>query len=574
MKKITALLIFLVLLAPAVFASEYGFEEIKLTADKDTEQITAEGRVASHRKGVGITFEMINPTGLTLKNTEEELNAAFDEKFARLISGELMPDDTFEQLEEFKTDKDGYFQKTYKIDGISGTYKIVVKNSENDDVYSKYINFYSSQYISELVSKINNAKNTSEVYDILKDEIFNQDMDNALYESVVRNNVKTDRIWTNILNADKFSSFSELNEFFIKELATSAMCSGNDALWERMMEEYSDILNIGSLKTYAVYKSYTADEAAKIKTDVSKNTSNNTSERIFAEAVFMNEYKKLTQWTQVNNFIKNNADSVLGLETGRYLSLGDTTVIDKAFVKAGYTDFDLLASEFNRMVKASGEGTGTGPSGSNSSGGGGGGGAGGSGISYNKASVAVDITVPDAPAKIKFTDLESSEWAQEAIYALADKGIVKGIGDNAFAPDEYVTREQFVTMIVNLLGLEQQDIQLDFMDVNSREWYYDYLCAAVAGNIVHGKGGGLFGIGDYVTRQDMAVIAARALEMDSSAVIKFSDKDEISGYAVESVGKMTGAGIINGFEDNTFRPFEPATRAQAAKIIYGLMKMM
>ena len=81
-----------------------------------------------------------------------------------------------------------------------------------------------------------------------------------------------------------------------------------------------------------------------------------------------------------------------------------------------------------------------------------------------------------------------------------------------------------------------------------------------------------------VSRQDMAVISARALECVSllpefASTSVFVDYDDISGYAVEAVGRMNNAGFISGDTTGAFRPQDTATRAEAAKISYHLHEM-
>ena len=84
----------------------------------------------------------------------------------------------------------------------------------------------------------------------------------------------------------------------------------------------------------------------------------------------------------------------------------------------------------------------------------------------------------------------------------------------------------------------------------------------------------MFGAGSPVTRQDMAVMAARALNREAdSQKSEFKDSSEIAEYADGAVRYLTQKGVISGFEDNTFRPVENCSRAQAAKVIRRLMTL-
>ena len=99
------------------------------------------------------------------------------------------------------------------------------------------------------------------------------------------------------------------------------------------------------------------------------------------------------------------------------------------------------------------------------------------------------------------------------------------------------------------------------------------LVSAFSDNIVTGKSDGSFGIGEHISRQDMAVMVCRACNRTMPvSTADFADNDAISDYARESVAKLSAAGIINGMPDGSFAPTESTTRSQAAKMIYTIME--
>ena len=89
---------------------------------------------------------------------------------------------------------------------------------------------------------------------------------------------------------------------------------------------------------------------------------------------------------------------------------------------------------------------------------------------------------------------------------------------------------------------------------------------------------GNFGIGLPITRQDMAVMAKEALDKAGKAggstdISKYGDRDEIADYAKDAAGSLTALGVMNGSDGGMFKPYNNATRAEAAKIIsvlYGI----
>ena len=115
-------------------------------------------------------------------------------------------------------------------------------------------------------------------------------------------------------------------------------------------------------------------------------------------------------------------------------------------------------------------------------------------------------------------------------------------------------------------------------DVTGGSWYERYVKTAYALNITGGVSDSKFGTGERITRQDMAVFAYRALAAAGRTLEKavqapeFTDTDEISDYAMEAITAMVEAGVLNGVGNGQFGPSQPANRAQAAKMIYELIK--
>ena len=189
-------------------------------------------------------------------------------------------------------------------------------------------------------------------------------------------------------------------------------------------------------------------------------------------------------------------------------------------------------------------------------------------------------TQQENPNTIKvFSDIEEIPWAKESILFLADKKIVNGDEQGKFNPSDSVTREQFVKMLILSFGLEDSTAEANFPDVVKNQWYYPYIASAKKAGIVNGFENGNFGINSHITRQEMALMAYRAskisgkIKFNLSGNIEFADKKDILESATESIIAMKNAGIIAGMEDNTFAPTANASRAQAAKIIYGLLKL-
>lgn len=238
-----------------------------------------------------------------------------------------------------------------------------------------------------------------------------------------------------------------------------------------------------------------------------------------------------------------------------------------------YNDYSALKSAIDN-IKSSNSGS---PS---SSGGNRGGGSGGS-IGGTKTYLTV---VPDTDNKdielnyYVFDDLDSVEWAREPICKLAEMGVLRGKEYRLFYPNDNITREEFVKMLTVAYKLNIENKTAKFTDVNADDWFMPYVAAALENGIVNGVSDDMFGTGQNITRQDLAVMAYNAalkngVEFNTEGVQKFSDDDKISDYAKAAVYALKSQDIVNGIDGKNFAPQDTATRAEAAKILYALISL-
>lgn len=237
-----------------------------------------------------------------------------------------------------------------------------------------------------------------------------------------------------------------------------------------------------------------------------------------------------------------------------------------------YNSFSALKSAIENLKQSGGN--------SPSSGGGGKGGSGGS-IGGTKTYPTV---VPDTDNKdielnyYVFDDLDSVEWAREPICKLAEMGVLRGKEYRLFYPNDNITREEFVKMLTVAYKLNIENKTAKFTDVNADDWFMPYVAAALENGIVNGVSDDMFGTGQNITRQDLAVMAYNAalkngVEFNTEGVQKFSDDDKISDYAKTAVYALKSQDIVNGIDGKNFAPQDTATRAEAAKILYALISL-
>lgn len=201
----------------------------------------------------------------------------------------------------------------------------------------------------------------------------------------------------------------------------------------------------------------------------------------------------------------------------------------------------------------------------------------GGGGSSGKNNELGGIAVIEAEEKYKFTDTASAEWAETAINYLLANNILSRPEDKFFRPNDSITREEIVKMLVMATGTLDENAVTALSDVKKGEWYYPYIASAVQEGIVVGDDKGHFNIGSNITRQDIAVMIGRTLalagfETEANNEKVFDDDGDISEYAKNAVYFMKQIGIINGIGNNLFAPRATATRAQVAKMIYEMMK--
>ncbi|MBQ4086966.1 MAG: S-layer homology domain-containing protein [Clostridia bacterium] len=244
-----------------------------------------------------------------------------------------------------------------------------------------------------------------------------------------------------------------------------------------------------------------------------------------------------------------------------------------------YQTVSLYEDELETVLEEYIEDADSGSSGGSSGGGGasgGGGSSSGGGVKGATSGAAVPQKPSEKPAAVSFGDIESVVWAKPAILYLAEQGVLAGRGEGVFAPNDTVTREEFVKMIVAAFSVKTDGAACDFEDVSAGRWSYPYIGTATELGLVYGVDETHFNPTGIITREDLAVILHRAYNLAGKeaeiSVVSFADANDISGYAMDAVAALTGVGVINGMGDGTFAPKGTVTRAQAAKAIYELLQ--
>ena len=183
-----------------------------------------------------------------------------------------------------------------------------------------------------------------------------------------------------------------------------------------------------------------------------------------------------------------------------------------------------------------------------------------------------------------FTDVSRSDWYYQFVDYVTSKGYFNGVADKTFAPADNMTRAMFVTVLFRFHGAKGDRSQSAFTDVAPGEWYTDAINWAAANRIVDGVGNGKFAPNDPITRAQMCTMIERYLDLyrkackvtlpETGSVSVMVDESAIPAYALAAVKQCQRHGLVNGFEDGTFRPNDLSTRAQVAAVIYRMSHLV
>jgi len=181
---------------------------------------------------------------------------------------------------------------------------------------------------------------------------------------------------------------------------------------------------------------------------------------------------------------------------------------------------------------------------------------------------------------VRFSDVAEKDWYAGAIEYLAAREVVNGSGDGRFLPEQAVTRAEFLVMAMNAFGIAADESAADNFADAGNEYYTPYLAAAKRLGLVNGLGDNRFAPEAGITRQDMAVMLYRISKAanvqlppaeNRSDLNRFSDAAGVADYATEAMSTFLRAGIVNGVGQGLLAPNGETTRAMAAQMIYNVV---
>lgn len=152
---------------------------------------------------------------------------------------------------------------------------------------------------------------------------------------------------------------------------------------------------------------------------------------------------------------------------------------------------------------------------------------------------------------------------------------MNGHPDHQFKPDQPTTRAEFTVMLANALKLNVAEINNSFVDDHLiGDWAKWAVAGTVQEGIIFGYEDNTFRPNQFITRSEMMVMIARALELTQQAeVTSFADDANIPAWAKGAVEASRVKGIVKGRGNNRFYPLEQATRAEALAVIVRMIEL-
>ncbi|WP_397331050.1 S-layer homology domain-containing protein [Paenibacillus sp. JSM ZJ436] len=183
--------------------------------------------------------------------------------------------------------------------------------------------------------------------------------------------------------------------------------------------------------------------------------------------------------------------------------------------------------------------------------------------------------------KVTFSDVTAAHWSHAAVTYLAAREITDGTGNGAYSPSAKLTRGQFIVMLMRTYGIDPDEDSVNNFSDAGDTYYSDYLAASKRLGLSSGVGDNKFAPEREITRQDMFMLLYRTLEMlnevpgenGEKATLStgdFSDADQISSYALEAMEHLAASGMITG-NGGKLNPKSTTTRAEMAQVLYNLL---
>ena len=190
-----------------------------------------------------------------------------------------------------------------------------------------------------------------------------------------------------------------------------------------------------------------------------------------------------------------------------------------------------------------------------------------------------DADTHNCPSK-DFDDLDTSLWYHGDMDYVLSNGLMNGTADKTFAPNENLTRAMLVTILYRNEGKPEISGSAPFEDVAGGAYYADAVDWAYKNGIVKGISETMFAPDNNITREQIAAIMYRYAQYkgydttdgENTNILSYNDFDSISEYAIGAMQYACGSGLIKGRTESTLNPNDNATRAEIAAVLHRFIE--
>ena len=186
--------------------------------------------------------------------------------------------------------------------------------------------------------------------------------------------------------------------------------------------------------------------------------------------------------------------------------------------------------------------------------------------------LTVALTTP-AMAQTSFSDVAANQWYTNAVHSAVSNGLLSGYQDGTMRPSASITRAEIASVLSKAFGAEVKANMKSFTDVTSSQWFYDAMARAVNMGLFAGNGNGTLTPSAPITREEAAVVIAKAFELtgsNKSVLNRFNDASEVSNWAVPFISGLVENGYMAGNDKGELNPKGNITRAEFAQIMYNI----
>ena len=463
-------------------------------------------------------------------------------------------DGFYAALYEAEADENGEFSAEFKLGETLGSGTYTASAFENEIESNFKFRYINEKEAAPVFIKLEKADNFNEFKNILLsdgDKVGLSQNDQVFVNETLYGFLKNKRLNSKV---------------FLSELI------GTEIIYNISKENSKEALNM--LSVNAVFLEINENDFFKLATKKRENIleqlnklSGFTSfKELFDEASFLGLVNTASGRDELREIVENTANFTgINLSDFKKIKYPENVLIALLNKSDGYSssmefkkkfDSEVLAQQKKEQKK------------NESSSSGGGTNSGGRGI----------ISEETHPSSVSaFSDAEN-HWCRETLNALYNAGCIEGTGEGNYEPDRAVTRAEFAKMF-SVFFKKNTMVNVDFSDVDEKSWYAPYIYLLASNGVIKGMEDGRFLPDDKIKRCDAAVIAARIsneknFDINITREYKsFSDEDSIPQYAINEIKYLYERSLINGSGNNCFNGNNTLTRAEAAQILFNLLKI-